>query len=106
IKLFNTRWQWMQQTVAYLKTLANFKNVEIILTENTFQINIDEEEHILNWSNISYVQFHKKYISIHGINVFTIPHKSLSSSDVELLKNVIKKQMNRKKKKKTFKVRR
>lgn len=95
IKLFNYRWQWMHQTVAYLKSLTKIRNVEIILTEYTFQINIDEEEHISNWSNISYVLFNKQYINIKGSQEFTIPHKSLSSADLEILKNVIKKQMNR-----------
>ncbi len=92
-RLFYSRWQWWNQISMYMQKVSKIKYVEITLTEATFQIKIDEHEHILNWSNIGYVHFNQKYISIQGKEHFTIPYKSISTGDRELLKNVIRKQM-------------
>jgi hypothetical protein len=98
IKLFYSRWQWWNQISAYMEQVSKIKTAEIILDEATFQMNIDEDQHLLSWSSISYSHFNKQYIHIKGSQEFTIPLKSLSSEDFELLKNVIRKQINREEK--------
>lgn len=88
--------RWKKQVNQYLRSLENCKVYEIRFDQNFFTVNIDGEKETSEWKDFEYFDGNNEFISLEGKYSYMFPKKSMSEKEYNLLKRIIKENINKK----------
>ncbi|MET3537062.1 hypothetical protein [Chryseobacterium limigenitum] len=83
--------RWKKQVNGYLKSLEDSKIYELRFNDETFNVNLNNQEELSKWEDFKYFESNNEFISLEGKYNYMFPRKSMSEKDYSLLKQVFKK---------------
>ena len=87
--------KWKKEVVKYLKILENATIYQIQFNAKVFKVNLNNEKETSLWTEFTAAEISDQFIGLEGKFNYMFPKKSMQSSDFELLKQAVKKNIQK-----------
>lgn len=83
--------RWKKDVNRYLKSLETSEIYEVRFNDESFNVNLDNQEELSLWKDFEGFDINEKFISLEGKYSYMFPKKSMSEQDYSTLKQIVKK---------------